>query len=66
VPAWIYEASYPVWFLSELSFREIFDQRYQLVCEYLAEGEPAQEGKVIFKGFQFEAKNRESSKNGGD
>jgi hypothetical protein len=54
VPAWIYNASYPIWFLSEPAFRKVFDPHYRLICEYIAEDEPLEGGKVIFKGFQFE------------
>jgi putative methyltransferase (TIGR04325 family) len=58
VPAWIYQASYPVWFLNESSFRKIFAERYELICEYNAENEPSpREAKGVFKGFQFQSKN---------
>jgi putative methyltransferase (TIGR04325 family) len=63
VPAWIYKASYPIWFLSEVSLHRIFAPHYQLICEYVAEGEPARKGNVIFKGFQFEAKLANNSEN---
>jgi putative methyltransferase (TIGR04325 family) len=66
VPAWIYKASYPVWFLSEPAFRKVFDPHYQLICEYIAEDEPLDGGKIIFKGFQFELKVSKRSNNGGD
>lgn len=57
VPAWIYDASYPAWFLSEPSFREIFASRYELVCEYVAAEELHPRGeKALFKGFQFHVK----------
>ena len=64
VPAWIYDASYPIWFLNEATFRKGFAQRYQLVCEYKADDEPNSQN-VVFKGFQFEARVGESSENGG-
>ncbi len=55
VPAWLYNASYPAWFLSEPSFRKIFANRYELACEYAAEEELHPEGeKAVSKGFQFE------------
>jgi putative methyltransferase (TIGR04325 family) len=38
IPAAIYEASYPFWFLSESRFRSAFSRRYDLVAE--AEGPP--------------------------
>ena len=65
VPAWIYKASYPIWFLSETSFQKIFAPHYRLICEYVADREPARKGKVIFKGFQFEARLSDSSENAG-
>jgi putative methyltransferase (TIGR04325 family) len=65
VPAWIYKASYPIWFLSETSFQKVFAPHYRLICEYVAEREPARKGTVIFKGFQFEARLPDSSENGG-
>jgi putative methyltransferase (TIGR04325 family) len=55
VPAWLYNASYPAWFLSEPSFRKIFAIRYELACEYAAKEELHPDGeKAVFKGFQFE------------
>jgi len=65
LPARIYDASYPIWFLSEATFRKAFAQRCQLVCEYKADDEPNSPQNVIFKGFQFEARVGESSENGG-
>jgi putative methyltransferase (TIGR04325 family) len=55
VPASIYNASYPAWFLSEPTFRAIVEKKYDLVCEY-----PAGEGfhfgncEVVFKNFQYQ------------
>lgn len=57
VPAWIYDASYPAWFLSEPSFLKIFADRYELVCEYVADEDLHPEGEeAVFKGFQFQLK----------
>jgi putative methyltransferase (TIGR04325 family) len=57
VPAWIYDASYPAWFLSEPSFRKILASRYDLVCEYVAAEDFHPEGEeAVFKGFQFQLK----------
>ena len=36
VPAWIYPASYPAWFLSEERFLACFGSRYQLVARFPA------------------------------
>jgi putative methyltransferase (TIGR04325 family) len=55
VPAWIYNASYPAWFLSEPAFRESFAERYELICEYVAEEKLHPDGEeAIFKGFHFQ------------
>ena len=60
VPAWLYRASYPAWFLSEPAFRETFEGSYELVCEYTANDRHHPEGgKAVFKGFQFQLKNRD-------
>jgi len=57
VPASLYDASYPAWFLSEPSLRRIFESDYELVCEYSAgEDFHLEDGKVVFKGFQFQLK----------
>lgn len=57
VPARIYKASYPAWFLSEPLFRKIFASKYELVCEYPAPIDLHPEGeKAIYKGFQFHLK----------
>jgi putative methyltransferase (TIGR04325 family) len=61
VPAWLYRGSYPAWFLSESMFREIFSNRYELVCEYLSQEEFHPEGeKAVFKGFQFQLKSADA------
>ena len=36
VPAWIYRASYPAWFLSEKRFLACFESEYQLVARFAA------------------------------
>ena len=57
VPASVYEASYPAWFLSESSLRRIFAPGYDLICEYLGDDQAELEGgKAVFKGFQFQRK----------
>jgi putative methyltransferase (TIGR04325 family) len=57
VPALIYNASYPAWFLSEASLRTILEKKYELVCEYPAgESFHVADGKVVFKGFQYQLK----------
>jgi putative methyltransferase (TIGR04325 family) len=57
VPAWIYNASYPAWFLSEASLRMTLENRYELVCEYPASGAfHIEDGKAVFKGFQYQLK----------
>lgn len=57
VPAWIYNASYPAWFLSEGSLRTILENRYELVCEYPAvEAYHIEDEKAVFKGFQYQLK----------
>jgi putative methyltransferase (TIGR04325 family) len=57
VPAWIYNASYPAWFLSEPAFRAAFSERYELICEYVAEEKFHPEGEdAVFKGFHFQLK----------
>jgi putative methyltransferase (TIGR04325 family) len=54
VPASIYSASYPAWFLSEPTFRAILEKNYDLVCEYPAgEAFRLEDGQVVFKGFQY-------------
>jgi putative methyltransferase (TIGR04325 family) len=57
VPASIYKASYPAWFLSEPTFRAILEEKYDLVCDYPA-GEAFELGDsdVVFKGFQYQLK----------
>jgi putative methyltransferase (TIGR04325 family) len=57
VPASIYSASYPAWFLSEPSFRAILEKNYDMVCEYRAgEAFHLEDGEVVFKGFQYQLK----------
>jgi putative methyltransferase (TIGR04325 family) len=55
VPASIYNASYPAWFLSEPTFRAIVEKKYDLVCEYPAgEGFHFGDCEVVFKNFQYQ------------
>ena len=57
VPASIYNASYPAWFLSEPNVRAILEKKYDLVCEYPAgEGFHLDDEQVVFKGFQYQLK----------
>jgi putative methyltransferase (TIGR04325 family) len=57
VPAWIYSASYPSWFLSEKRFLAEFDEGYQLVADFSALDTLEPEGgKAAYKGFIFELK----------
>jgi putative methyltransferase (TIGR04325 family) len=57
VPAWIYNASYPAWFLSEARLRACFGERYDLVCEFPgADTVQPDGGEAYFKGFQFQIK----------
>jgi putative methyltransferase (TIGR04325 family) len=53
VPGWIYEASFPAWFLSETKFlRWISDSSYHVVCEFPALDRYLLPGaQVAFKGF---------------
>jgi putative methyltransferase (TIGR04325 family) len=62
VPACLYNASYPAWFLSEETFKGVFANSYELICEYTANDKHNPEGgKSIFKGFQFQLKHHETS-----
>ena len=55
VPPWIYNASYPAWFLSEPDFRQSFAPRYRLVCEYESGEKFHPPGEsAIYKSFQFQ------------
>ena len=55
VPEWIYPATYPAWFLSEMSFRKCFQPRYDLVCDYAgADCVHPEGGTAYFKGFMFD------------
>jgi putative methyltransferase (TIGR04325 family) len=55
VPAWIYSASYPAWFLSEPAFLRVLAERYELVCDYVSNEELHPHGELAtFKGFQFQ------------
>ena len=57
VPKRIYCASYPAWFLSESTFRSIFEKRYDLICEYPAsDAYKLKNGEVFLKGFQYQLK----------
>jgi putative methyltransferase (TIGR04325 family) len=58
VPAWLYKASYPAWFLSEPAFLRLFEDRYDLICEYVVDENLHPEGEqAIYKGFHFQLKN---------
>ena len=55
VPAWIYKASYPAWFLSEEKFLAGFRSKYDLVAIFSALDKLDPEGgKADYKGFVFE------------
>jgi putative methyltransferase (TIGR04325 family) len=54
VPASIYEASYPAWFFSEKKFKEIIQEKYQIVEEFLCPVEANL--KSVFKGMILELK----------
>jgi len=57
VPAWIYEASYPAWFLSEQRFLKSFHERYSMVASFPALDTCQPEGGAAdYKGFIFELK----------
>jgi putative methyltransferase (TIGR04325 family) len=57
VPAWIYPASYPSWFLSEKRFLAHFEPRYKLVASFPAlDAIDPEGGKAKYKGFIFELK----------
>jgi len=57
VPAWIYPASYPSWFLSEKRFLAHLDQRYKQPASFPARDTIAPEGgEAVYKGFIFELK----------
>jgi putative methyltransferase (TIGR04325 family) len=57
VPASIYNASYPAWFLSEPAFRGILENNYDLVCEYPAgEAFHFEGSEIVFKNFQYQLK----------
>jgi len=57
VPPWLYDASYPAWFLIEGTFRKVFDEKYDLICAYESAEEAHPEGgKAVFKGFHFQRK----------
>jgi putative methyltransferase (TIGR04325 family) len=57
VPASIYDATLPAWFLSEPALRRAFAKDYDMVSEYRSGDEPGLEDEVCFKGFQFELRN---------
>jgi len=57
VPAWIYDASYPCWLLSEHKFLSVFSLHYRLVASFPAlDDAPGQ--LPFFKGFIFERDSR--------
>ncbi|HEV3392822.1 MAG TPA: methyltransferase, TIGR04325 family [Chthoniobacterales bacterium] len=57
VPARLYDASYPAWFLSEANFRKIFGDQHDLIWAYVSDEKAHPEGgKAVFKGFHFERK----------
>lgn len=57
VPESIYKASYPVWFLSEPRFRQIWARDYEQLCEYMVDDKiRPRADNAVFKGFQFDLK----------
>lgn len=60
VPAYIYEASYPAWFLDEAKFLKVFAGRYDLVDHRYSEASPGMpledKKKAYWKGFFFKRK----------
>ena len=62
VPASIYKASYPAWFLSERRFLDCFRERYTLEYDFAgADRVQPDGGEAYFKGFQFQLKSKVSS-----
>lgn len=58
IPAWIYPAVYPCWFLSEHRFLEEFSAQYELLTSFPAVDTLQPEGdSACFKGFIFKRKN---------
>jgi len=54
VPAWIYPASYPAWFLTETGLQDIFSPRYECLATLPAHDRPElPEGTGYAKGFVF-------------
>lgn len=57
VPAWIYHASYPAWFLSEGQFLACFNHGYDLLASFPAPGSLQFDGGLAdYKGFIFKLK----------
>ena len=55
VPPWIYEASYPAWFLSEQRFLACFEKDYRLLTSFSALDTHHPEGdEADYKGFIFQ------------
>jgi hypothetical protein len=61
VPRWLYDASYPAWFLSKGSFRKVFEEKYDLVCAFVSAEEAHPKGvkAAVFMGFHFQGKTTE-------
>ena len=57
VPAWIYQASYPAWFLLEERFLACFNHWYDLLASFPAPGSIQFDGREAdYKGFMFKLK----------
>jgi putative methyltransferase (TIGR04325 family) len=57
VPAWIYPAVYPAWFLSEQRFLDLFADTYELVASFTALDRTQPQGdEADYKGFIFRFK----------
>jgi putative methyltransferase (TIGR04325 family) len=55
VPEWIYQATYPAWFLCEKRFLQSFRERYRLVASFPAsDAIDPEKGSAQWKGFLFE------------
>ena len=59
IPAWIYPAVYPCWFLSEHRFLEEFSAQYELLTSFPAVDTLQPDGdEAYFKGYIFKRTNR--------
>ena len=57
VPAWIYPAVYPAWFLSEKRLLDLFANSYELVASFHALDRTQLDGdEADYKGFIFRFK----------